>query len=143
MRADRDGLTRYGMDKFQRHGAKLLRKQPAAIGKFLGGGRCVLRIAEDGEAGGKAVQPELVRAPRDRVQAELCAAAAALQNGKFAHGGLAVRRNFAQEASARAARDGKVDDARVLIRRAENEGFIGFADGVLTVQAAEQRVDVR
>ena len=60
-------------------------------------------------------RPELVRAPGDGVQAELCAAAAPLQNGKFAHGGLAVRRNFAQEAAARAARDGKVDDALSLI----------------------------
>ena len=67
LRKNADGLAGERMCERQLCGAELLRRNAALRGIGAGGVGRVLRVAENGPAGGKTVQPQLVRAAGDKL----------------------------------------------------------------------------
>ena len=86
------------MGEFQPMGAEHLISQSKFAGKSTGFFRAVLWVAQNREAYVGAVNPQLVSAPRHRVQGKFADLPVPVKHLKFRHGGLALGADLPQKA---------------------------------------------
>ena len=131
------------MRKDEPRGAQLLRE------KSVGGGirrrfrTCVLRVAEDREAGGHAVQPELMCAARQGMQLQKRRFFRPFQYAVVRQRLLSPLVHHADETAAADLIDRQVDLPFILRRLAEDGGKIGFFQLPFAQHPAEPVVDIR